>query len=121
MRQCLEKLSIATVSNSDVNDLRWSTKEQSSIIEVHVFTEDDKISLGCSVAKSAYQSPLKDYGQKRGRLRDDAISAKHIGAAEDSHRQETSLAQQDFAMGCVTRRILKRRIDVGFFKVWEVL
>jgi hypothetical protein len=43
MRQCLEKLSIATVSNSDVNDLRWSTKEQSSIIEVHVFTEDDKI------------------------------------------------------------------------------
>jgi hypothetical protein len=43
MRQRLEKLSIATVSNSDVNDLRWSTKEQSSIIEVHVFTEDDKI------------------------------------------------------------------------------
>jgi hypothetical protein len=109
MRQCLEKLSIATVSNSDVNDLRWSTKEQ---------RQD---SLRCSVAKSAYQSPLKDYGQKRGRLRDDAISAKHIGAAEDSHRQETSLAQQDFAMGCVTRRILKRRIDVGFFKVWEVL
>jgi hypothetical protein len=43
MRQYLEEPSIATVTNRNVNDLRWSTKEQSSIIEVHVFTEDDEI------------------------------------------------------------------------------
>ena len=24
-------------------------------------------------------------------------------------------------MGCVTRRILKRRVDVGFFKIGEIL
>jgi hypothetical protein len=69
----------------------------------------------------AYQLPSIDCVQKHVRLRDDAISAKHTGAAEDSRRQETSLAQQDFAMGRVTRRILKRRVDVGFLKVGEVL
>jgi hypothetical protein len=29
---------------------------------------------------------------------------------------EPSLAQQDFAMGRVTRRIFKGRVDIGFFK-----
>jgi hypothetical protein len=43
MRQYLEKPSIATVSNADVNDLRRSTKEQRSIVEVNVLTEDDEI------------------------------------------------------------------------------
>jgi hypothetical protein len=43
MRQYLERPSIATVSNSDVKDLRWSTKEQRSIVEVHVFAEDDEV------------------------------------------------------------------------------
>jgi len=38
-----EKPNVATVTNRDVNDLRWSTKEQSSIVEVHVFSEDDEI------------------------------------------------------------------------------
>ena len=54
--------------------------------------------------------PSEDGGQKDVRLRDDAISAKHIGAAEDSRRPETSLAQQDFAMGRVPRRILSESL-----------
>ena len=43
MSQHLEKPSIATVTNSDVNDLRWSTEQQRSIVEVHVLTQDDEI------------------------------------------------------------------------------
>jgi len=43
VRQHFEKPNVATVTNRDVNDLRWSTKEQSSIVEVHVFSEDDEI------------------------------------------------------------------------------
>jgi hypothetical protein len=42
MRQHLEKASIATVANRDVNNLRWSAKEQCSVIEVNVLTEDDE-------------------------------------------------------------------------------
>jgi hypothetical protein len=45
MRQHLEKPSIATVANRDVNNLRWSAKEQCSVIEVNVLTEDDEISM----------------------------------------------------------------------------
>jgi hypothetical protein len=37
--------------------------------------------------------------------------AKYIAAAEDSRRQETSLAQQDFAMRRMTRRIFKTRVE----------
>jgi hypothetical protein len=43
MSQELEKPSIATVTNGDVNDLRWSTEQQRSIVEVHVLTQDDEI------------------------------------------------------------------------------
>ena len=37
--------------------------------------------------------------------------------AEDSHRQETSLAQQDFAVGCLMRRVFETRVDIGLLQV----
>jgi hypothetical protein len=40
--QHTEKPSIATVTHGDVNDLRWSTVQQRSIVEVRVFTEDNQ-------------------------------------------------------------------------------
>jgi hypothetical protein len=43
MSQHLEKPDIATVTHGDVNDLRWSTQQQRSIVEVHVLTENDEI------------------------------------------------------------------------------
>jgi hypothetical protein len=58
---------------------------------------------------------------KHVQLHDDAILTKHTGAAADSRRQEISLAQQDLAMGCVTRCIFKTRVNVWFFEVGEVL
>jgi hypothetical protein len=120
MSQHLEKPSVTTVANGDMDNLRWSTKQQRSIVKVHVLAQDDE-TLYCRAPKSAYQSPLRGCDQKDVRLRGDAISAKHTGAAEDSRRQEISLAQQNLAMGRVSRRILKRRIDVGLSKVREVL
>lgn len=43
MRQHLEEPSITTVANGNVNDLRWSAKEQRAIVEINVLTEDDEI------------------------------------------------------------------------------
>jgi len=43
MRQHLEKSSIATIANRDMNNLRWSAKEQRPVVEVNVFTEDGEI------------------------------------------------------------------------------
>jgi hypothetical protein len=40
--QHTEKPSIATVTHGDVNDLRRSTVQQRSIVEVRVFTEDNQ-------------------------------------------------------------------------------
>ena len=40
--QHTEKPSIATVTHGDVNDLRWSTVQQRSIVEVRVFTKDNQ-------------------------------------------------------------------------------
>jgi hypothetical protein len=103
-----------------VNDLRWSTEDQRAIVEVNVFTEDDEVFYSPH-SQICVSFAVADRIQKGVRLRDDAISAKHTSAAEDSRRQETSLAQQDFAMGYVTGRILEGRIDIGFFKIGEIL
>lgn len=43
MRQHLEEPSITTVANGNVNDLRWSAKEQRAIVEINILTEDDEI------------------------------------------------------------------------------
>ncbi|HZM87518.1 MAG TPA: hypothetical protein VFF31_13430 [Blastocatellia bacterium] len=40
--QHTEKPSIATVTHGEVNDLRWSTVQQRSIVEVRVFTKDNQ-------------------------------------------------------------------------------
>jgi hypothetical protein len=61
---------------------------------------------------------LKDLSTGRSKIeKSESLS----GAEGDSHRQETSLGQRDFTMGYVTRRVFKTRINVGFFKVGEVL
>ena len=72
MRQHLENPSIATVPNRDVNNLWWSAKEERSVVEVNVFTEDDEI-LYVATFPSAYRSPLTGWSQKGVRLRDDTI------------------------------------------------
>ena len=41
--QHIKQPSIATVANGDVNDLRRSTEQQRSIVEVHILTEDNEI------------------------------------------------------------------------------
>ena len=73
--------------------------------------------------KSGCPNPLpsEDSDQRDVRLRDDAIATNRIGAAEDSHRPETSLAQRDFAVGDVTRGIFKTRVDIGLLQVGKVL
>ena len=43
MLQYLEKPSMTTVTNGNVNDLRLSAEDQRAIVEVNVFTEDDEI------------------------------------------------------------------------------
>ena len=40
--QHTEKPSVTTVTNGDVNDLRWGAEQQRSIVEVHILTEDNE-------------------------------------------------------------------------------
>jgi hypothetical protein len=41
MGQYLEKPSVATVANGDMNNLRGSAKQQRSIVKVHDLAQDD--------------------------------------------------------------------------------
>lgn len=43
MSQHLEQPSVATVTNADVDDLRWCTEQQRSIVKINVLTQDDEI------------------------------------------------------------------------------
>jgi hypothetical protein len=42
LSQHFEKPSVAAVAKGDMNDLRWSAKQQRSIVEVHVLAQDDE-------------------------------------------------------------------------------
>jgi hypothetical protein len=43
-----EKAGAAAVADGHVNDLRWHTEQESTIVKVNILTEDNEIVSSCS-------------------------------------------------------------------------
>lgn len=80
MRQHLEAPTITTVANGNVNDLRWSAKEQRAIVEINVFAGRaipiDRVGCRDLADKDGFELTVKSGGKERIFTISDAQSVK---------------------------------------------